>query len=44
MGAFPSAIENTIRDISLKYVNEYTLSVINTIYKEGEASYKESTE
>lgn len=44
MGALPSAIESTIKDISLKYINEYTLSVINTIYKEGETSYKESAE
>lgn len=44
MRALSSAIENTIKDISLKYVNEYTLSVINTIYKEGETSYKESDE
>jgi len=44
IGALPSAIENTIKDISLKYVTEYTLAVINTVYKEGEISYKESAE
>lgn len=31
-GALPSAIENTIKDVSLKYVTEYTLAVINTVY------------
>lgn len=43
-GTLPGAIENTIKDVSLKYVTEYTLAVINTVYKDGEISYKEFAE
>ena len=44
MGALSSDIENTIKEKSLKYVNEYTIQIVNVIYKEGENSYKESAE
>ena len=42
MGALASDIENTIKEKSLKYVNEYTIQIVDLIYKEGETSYKES--
>lgn len=35
---------NKIKEKSLKYTSKYTLAVINTVYKEGEISYKESAE
>lgn len=44
LGALASEIENTIKEKSLKYVNEYTIQIVDLIYKEGETSYKESAE
>lgn len=43
-GALLIDIESTIKEKSLKYVNEYTISVIDIVYKEGENTYKESAE
>jgi len=37
-------IESTIKEKSLKYVNEYTIGVTDIVYKEGENTYKESAE
>ena len=44
MGALPSDIENTIKDKSLKHINEYSKIVIDVFYKDGETTYKESAE
>lgn len=38
-GALLIDVENTIKEKSLKYVNEYTIGVIDIIYKEGENTY-----
>ena len=43
-GALLIDVENTIKEKSLKYVNEYTIGVIDIVYKEGENTYKESAE
>lgn len=43
-GALLIDVENTIKEKFLKYVNEYTIGVIDIVYKEGESTYKETAE
>ncbi len=43
-GALSDEIESTIKDKSFKYVNEFSLSVINIFIKDGENIYKEEAD
>lgn len=44
IGASTNDIENTIKEKSLKYVSEYSITVIDLYHKDGENIYKESAE